>query len=137
MAQGEGGGRPPIFETEEELAEKFAAYKEWVKEKPIAKPELIKSGPLAGEVHNIYIPRPLSVAGFCVFAKMGRRTYYDWQKSGKFSLTIAMIDDECFVQQSSCAQVGLYNPGFTSKRLGLVDKQEVTTKEIKGYEVLE
>ena len=110
MAQGEGGGRPPIFETEQELADKFAAYKEWVKNNPIAKPELIKSGLLAGEVIQVKIPRPLSIAGFCVFAKIGRTTYYDMQKARKFPNTIAQIDDECFVQQSSCAQVGLYNP---------------------------
>jgi hypothetical protein len=62
--QGEGGGKPPIFKTEEELKSKLFEYLEYCEKK--------KQMP--------------NIAGFCFFVGMHRDNYYEYSR--KYSDTI-------------------------------------------------
>lgn len=130
-------GKDPIFENGEEILAQFEDYTRYCKRNPIEKPELLKSGLMAGTVVGIKVPRPQSLVGFCIFLGIHRGTWYDWKKAGKYSDILSRIEDRIFRQQADGAQIDMYNASIVARRLGMTDKKEIKTPDLKGYSILE
>lgn len=71
----------PFAYSAESLQFIFDEYLEWIKSQGYYKPELIKSGDLAGTIAQVLIPKPLSVESFCLFAKIDIGTFYNYLNS--------------------------------------------------------
>lgn len=102
-----GPGQPPKY-TPEELNNKFDEYLDYCKYK--------------GDFPNI--------AGFAVFAKMNRDTYYNYKSLTAYSDSIKRIETDLLnttIQQGVNAKNPAFTIFYTKNMFGWADKQEVVT----------
>lgn len=111
--------------------EVFLEYLEDRHGKAWYKNEAIKSGDFAGTLVEIPSSLPLSIESFCVYAGVSTQTFYNYEKDDKykeyFDITSRMrgiIEAD----QLDGATVGAYNHSIIARRLGLMDKVDLTTK---------
>ena len=109
-------GRPRAY-TPEALEAKFEEYVEWVKANPVYINKVS-----AGEIIPVPTQRPLTLVGFCQFAKISRQNFYEYESREEFSEA----------DQLEGALCGQYDSGIVDRDLSLADRQDVTTngKEI-------
>jgi hypothetical protein len=127
-------GRPVKY-TAEFLAEKYDQYKQWINTQSFERPELIKSGERAGEVINVLVKKPQTIQGYCLFAGIESKTFYN-NLSGTGNegsiidpiivQTSIRIRESIQNEQISGATVNIYNPNIVARLNGLTDKQEVS-----------
>ena len=72
-------GRPRAY-TPEALEAKFEEYVEWVKANPVYINKVS-----AGEIIPVPTQRPLTLVGFCQFAKISRQNFYEYESREEFS----------------------------------------------------
>jgi len=125
--------------TPEEWCSKFVEYLEDRQNKVWNKKEAIKSGDMAGKVMDVPSSMPLSIESFCVFARVAKDTFYNYEKKKGyeeyFDIT-TRIREIIEADQLDGATIGAYNTNIIARRLGLVDKvhQEVVTTEMSDQE---
>ena len=117
-------GRPRAY-TPEALEAKFEEYVEWVKANPVYINKVS-----AGEIIPVPTQRPLTLVGFCQFAKISKDTFRRYEDEFCGLLTCVRVAIEA--DQLEGAMVGQYNPNIVARVLHLADRQDVTTngKEI-------
>lgn len=117
--------------TPELLWEEAEKYFEWISKQCWNKKEAIKSGELAGTLIDIPIQTPMSIQSFCLFADISDETFKNYtsnKDSYKDFFGIAMrIKSIIESNQFEGATVGAYNPNIIARKLGLVDKTDVTS----------
>ena len=113
-------GRPRAY-TPEALEAKFEEYVEWVKANPVYINKVS-----AGEIIPVPTQRPLTLVGFCQFAKISRQNFYE------FSDILTCVREAIEADQLEGALCGQYDSGIVARVLHLADRQDVTTngKEI-------
>lgn len=118
-------GRPLKY-TPEEIEAKFWDYVDNNENRVFYKSELIKSGDRAGEIISVPVRRPLSVVGFCVYAKILKSTFYELleNKDKGFSDTLRTCKEYIEADQIEGAASGLLNPMIISRLNGLTEKVE-------------
>lgn len=114
------GGRPPMYETPEQLQDAIDLYfTEGVKKKSV----IIGKAPNQSE---IIIPVP-TITGLCNYLGFeSRQSFYDYEKRDGFSYTIKRA--RLFIEQEYEEMLALGNPTgaiFALKNFGWTDKQEV------------
>jgi hypothetical protein len=127
-------GRVKYIETPEKLWEYYTQYKEWTKANPILKQDYV--GKDADEVYR-KLERPLSFEGFEVYLRENDIICdlgdYDKNKDDRYTdyapiLRACKKDIE--VNQFNGATVGIFQQNIIARKLGLVDKKEVTEKTV-------
>ena len=112
-------GRPRAY-TPEALEAKFEEYVEWVKANPVYINKVS-----AGEIIPVPTQRPLTLVGFCQFAKISKDTFRRYEDEFCGLLTCVRVAIEA--DQLEGAMVGQYNPNIVARVLHLADRQDVTT----------
>ena len=118
-------GRPRAY-TPEALDAKFEEYVEWVKANPVYINKVS-----AGEIIPVPTQRPLTLVGFCQFAKISKDTFRRYEDEFCDLLTHVRVAIEA--DQLEGALCGQYDSGIVARVLHLADRQDVTTngKDIK------
>ena len=112
-------GRPRAY-TPEALEAKFEEYVEWAKENPVYINKVS-----AGKIIPVSTQRPLTLVGFCQFAKISKDTFRRYEDEFCGLLTCVRVAIEA--DQLEGAMVGQYNPNIVARVLHLADRQDVTT----------
>jgi hypothetical protein len=123
-------GRDKVFSSPSKLEEVFLEYVNICKENPIYRQEShVKEGTV-----DIEVPRPMSIKGFCIFAGITEKTFYNYRKMEGYEdyfHIIAHIEEVCYQNSLDFAEAGVYNPSIVARKLKLTDKQEVDHKITK------
>lgn len=116
-------GRPRAYTPEA----KFEEYVEWVKANP-----RYSNKASAGEIIPVPTQRPLTLVGFCQFAKISRQNFYEYESREEFSDILTCVREAIEADQLEGALCGQYDSGIVARVLHLADRQDVTTngKEI-------
>lgn len=112
-------GRPRAY-TPEALDAKFEEYVEWVKANPVYINKVS-----AGEIIPVPTQRPLTLVGFCQFAKISKDTFRRYEDEFCDLLTHVRVAIEA--DQLEGALCGQYDSGIVARVLHLADRQDVTT----------
>ena len=112
-------GRPRAY-TPEALEAKFEEYVEWVKANPVYINKVS-----AGEIIAVPTQRPLTLVGFCQFAKISKDTFPRYEDEFCDLLTHVRVAIEA--DQLEGALCGQYDSGIVARVLHLADRQDVTT----------
>ena len=112
-------GRPRAY-TPEALEAKFEEYVEWVKANPVYINKVS-----AGEIIAVPTQRPLTLVGFCQFAKISKDTFHRYEDEFCDLLTHVRVAIEA--DQLEGALCGQYDSGIVARVLHLADRQDVTT----------
>ena len=102
-------GRPRAY-TPEALEAKFEEYVEWVKANPVYINKVS-----AGEIIPVPTQRPLTLVGFCQFAKISKDTFRRYEDEFCGLLTCVRVAIEA--DQLEGAMVGQYNPNIVARVL--------------------
>ena len=112
-------GRPRAY-TPEALEAKFEEYVEWVKANPVYINKVS-----AGEIIAVPTQRPLTLVGFCQFAKISKDTFHRYEDEFCDLLTHVRVAIEA--DQLEGALCGQYDSGIVARVLHLAARQDVTT----------
>lgn len=112
-------GRPRAY-TPEALEAKFEEYVEWVKANPVYINKVS-----AGEIIPVPTQRPLTLVGFCQFARISKDTFRRYEDEFCDLLTHVRVAIEA--DQLEGALCGQYDSGIVARVLHLADRQDVTT----------
>lgn len=120
-------GRKPIFATPEILEAACDEYFQWVEENPLMSVDVVK---FQGEGNLVEVPkmRAMTIIGLCNFLDISRETWSAYKGKADFTDTCTRVEEKIQQQKIEGAAAEMLNPGFIGKEIGLVDKQEVTSK---------
>ena len=137
-------GRPRLWNDPEELWAAACDYFEWVDNNPWmeSKPVMVSKGANMGSEPDLQeVPRkmPYTLKELCLYLGVGEshiRNFKNTIEYSKLSVdeakgflsVIAEIENIIFTQQYKGATAGFFNGNIISRALGLVDKQDLTTK---------
>ena len=97
-------GRPKIFNSPEEIDQKVAEYKEYLRERE----------------------KPPTMAGLAYFLGVDRKTLFNYSKDEEFFPTIKRYRDWVLMEiEEMCVDKGNGGTVFIAKNYGYTDKQEV------------
>lgn len=130
-------GRDKLFETPELMLEAAYEYFQDAKDNPWYKTEVkvVSGGAMFGsEVQQVQVPTatPFSLVGLCLYIGCNE-AYFRQFKADKvkctvdFSTVISEIENIIEKQQFEGAAVGVFNANIIARKLGLVDKKDITT----------
>lgn len=114
--------------TPDELWAKALEYFKWADNNPWKRNEPIKSGELAGKTMPVEIQRPYTLIAFCSFALISKPTFNQYEEKQDFLSVCGHIREVINNQKFEGAAVGAFNAAIIARDLGLVDKQDVTSK---------
>ena len=117
-------GRPRAYTPEA----KFEEYVEWVKANP-----RYSNKASAGEIIPVPTQRPLTLVGFCQFAKISRQNFYEYESREEFSDILTCVREAIEADQLEGALCGQYDSGIVARVLHLADRQDVTTNGKAAY----
>ena len=81
----------------------------------------------AGEIIAVPTQRPLTLVGFCQFAKISRQNFYEYESREEFSDLLTHVRVAIEADQLEGALCGQYDSGIVARVLHLADRQDVTT----------
>ena len=120
--------RPFKFQSAEQVWSLYQNYLKDIANKPMYRNELIKSGERAGEQIPVRIDVPPNIWGFCLFADIERKTYYNYINGGEddnidneLIHIFTCVDDDIKQKQITGATVNLYNANIVARLNGLSD----------------
>jgi len=120
-------GRDKIFETPEIMLEACYEYFDYQ-----SKQTWNKIDYRGKDVTEVQIPTslPFTLTGLCIFLGVNTQYFNDFEKtcSKDFSLVITHVREVIYNQKFEGAAVGAYNANIIARDLGLIDKQDLTTK---------
>lgn len=117
-------GRPPIWETPEEMWEEACKYFEWCTENPILEDDVkTDNGSL---VHIVrYKPRIMNKWGMCTYLNITYPTFQRYSKMPEFSSVVTAIEEVISSQCFEGVNSGHFNANIVSRYMGLADNQNV------------
>lgn len=125
--------------TPEEFWDKFVQYKEWNEQNPIMiveqskQPQRIPTGykgslkKFLSQLIHLPHPRALSIEKFCIFANISFDTFTNYSKGEGYETYFEVskrIRAEIDAQHFEGGMTGVFNANLTSRKLGLVDKNQ-------------
>lgn len=122
-------GRDKLFATPMLLWEAACEYFAWCDDNPIIKTDAVKSGRNAGDVIETPTQRPYSLSGL-LFYVGASDNYWSSFKAANHEDYLGVINDiEKIIetQQFEGATVGVFNANIIARKLGLIDKADITT----------
>ena len=121
-------GRSKKFETPEKLGNAIIQYFNWAEENPWYKYDVIKYGELSGKVMKVPIQRPYTLKALVHFLEIDFSTWQLYKSREEFTSLINRTEDFIYNQKLEGAIVGIFNANIIARHLGLVEKQDHTTK---------
>lgn len=124
-------GKPPCFESPEEMKEKAFEYFTWLEQNKLIENKAFCS---QGEVVYAKIEkmRPATQQGLCVFLNIGVSTWHDYKNKPEYSEVTKLIESVMYEQKFSGASGGLLNANIIARDLGLKDASDVDHKSSDG-----
>lgn len=123
----EKAGRETKY-TPDSLWAKACEYFRWADDTPWMKNEALKGGDRAGEIIQIPTQRPYTMDRLCSFAEIHTTTFSEYEAKEDFSKVCGHIREIIRSQKFEGAAVGAFNAAIIARDLGLVDKQDLTSK---------
>lgn len=122
------GGRPMKY-TPETLEDKFEEYAKWAKKNPRYTHRALPNG----KIVRVPLERPLTLAGFCIYAGIIPNTFRNLEQREEFLSVCAYVRAKIETDQMEGAMCEQFNPTIASRVLHLADRQDITTngKEIQ------
>lgn len=119
-----GVGKPPAFNSPEEMKERAFEYFEWLEENSLreSKPFSSQGEVIYGEIAKM---RPATQHGLCVFLNIGVSTWHDYKKKPEYSEVTSVIESVMYEQKFSGAATGLLNANIIARDLGLKDGSDI------------
>lgn len=103
---------------------KAVEYFQWVQSNPLIEEKAFGTGYTA-KVSKI---RAMTIRGFCVFANIATQTFQLYETKEEYSAITARIRDIIFTQKFEGAAAGLLETNIIARELGLIDRQDVTSR---------
>lgn len=124
-----GIGRPKQYSNPEQLEEIAEEYFRWVLDNPMLQEKMFASN---GRIvkDDAKIQRPMSIVGFCLFAGISKKTFYNYANDESFLHIITYIKNTIYTYKLDGAAAGIYNSSIVARELGLTDKTENINKNI-------
>ena len=117
--------------TPEDFWSEAVKYFDWISKSVWNKKEAIKSGELAGTLIDIPTQTPMSIQSFCLFADISDETFANYiSNEGNYKDFFGIatrIKGIIESNQFEGATVGAYNPNIIARKLGLVDKTDISS----------
>jgi len=123
-------GRDTLFASSQLMLETAFEYFQWCDKHPWYKHEAIKSGESSGKTVRVPTQRPYSLSGLMLYFGASEayfRTFKLTNTNEDFLSVIARIEEIISTQQLDGALVGAFNANIVSRKLGLVDKQDISS----------
>lgn len=115
------------------LWDEAVKYFEWISKRVWSKKDAVRSGENAGMLIDIPTQTPMSIESFCLFADISFQTFRNYESNeGNYKVffeVTARIRKIIESNQFEGATVGVYNPNIIARKLGLVDRTDLTTKD--------
>jgi hypothetical protein len=135
------GGRPPAFDSPEELQQAVNEYFQWVEDNPLIDHRAI--GVYYGEpvTKDFERLRPMTIGGLCLFLNISDQTWREYRKGtyGEAFSWICVLSDRVIREQKFAgAAAGFFNHAIIARDLGLVDRTDITSagNELKNQSVV-
>ena len=116
-------GRPLSY-TPETLEAKFEEYAQWAKENPRYNTRVLADGTLV----RMPLERPLTLAGFCIYAGIVPETFRNLEAREEFFCICARVRARIESDQLEGALCEQFNPAIASRVLKLADRTEATVE---------
>lgn len=116
--------------TPDELWEKAFAYFEYMQNRSWDRIEAIKGGDRAGDLIRIPVPTPMTIESFCMFAGISPGTFNKYRTSKDYpdhNEVAEQIYSIISTQNFEGGMVGSYHAGLAARKLGLAEKQDITS----------
>jgi hypothetical protein len=120
-------GREKKFSSPDKLLQKAYEYFEYCDKHPWKKSEAIKSGDKVGKIIKVPTQCPYTIEGMCVHIGINKDTFYGYEACEDFSDVITHVREVIEANQLEGAIVGAYNANIIARKLGLVEKTDLTT----------
>ena len=121
-------GRPPKFETPEQLWNACVEYFDWVTKHPFAEQN---AAAFQGDITKYHLskPRPMTIGCLCLFLDIEFVTWCDYKKNkgAEFSYICQAAEQTIREQKFMGAAAGFFNHAIIARDLGLVDKKDLTS----------
>lgn len=119
-------GRDRIFKKPEELAKACNEYFDWIHNNPLQDQHIFSSyGNISKGTTNRM--RSMSLEGLCNFLDISMDTFKNYAKREGFLVVTTRARQIIDAQQFEGAASGVFNANIISRKLGLSDKQDVTS----------
>ena len=120
-------GKDPDYNSSE-LWDEFVQYCQWIEDNPLREE---KQFAFQGMVttHDAPKMRAMTIRGFCLFADIAMKTFYEYAKKDDYRNITTRIEDAIYQQKLEGAAADLLNPNIIARELGLKDHSEVTGKD--------
>jgi len=117
------GFKKPKSYTPQALWKKAVEYVKWVAENPLPAEKVFSNGKRLKEKKL----RAMTIQEFCLFAKITRETFNQYEKEKDYSDICLRIKDIFFNQKFQGAAADMFNHAIIARELGLADKTDITT----------
>lgn len=117
----QGVGKPPKFNSPEEMLGRAYEYFNWCKENTINAIKLFSS---QGEVISGVEPkaRAMTLDGLWIFLNISKSTWYNYKEKSEYLEVVNIIDSVIREQKFTGAAAGIFNPNIIARDLGLKDE---------------
>lgn len=131
-------GRDAIFSDPQVMWEAACEYFEYETQNTLKEEKVFGTG-YSAKVDKM---RPFSLIGLCLFLGVNTRYFTQFKNTeactSDFSTIIDTIEEVIYKQQFDGAAAGLLNTNIIARKLGLVDRKDVTTNDesLNGFDEL-
>ncbi|HEY1056362.1 MAG TPA: DNA-packaging protein [Emticicia sp.] len=119
-------GRSRIFKTPKSLVEACNEYFEWCLKNPLKEQQVFHH---QGQITKTSVNkmRPFSLEGLCNYLDISLNTFKNYEEREDFLIVTTRVRQIIDNQQFEGAAAGFLNPNIIARKLGLVDKKDMTT----------
>jgi hypothetical protein len=124
-------GRPPLFDTAEEMYAACVKYFEYVAENPLVENKVFQfqGAPIPATINK---PRAMTLVAMCTFLGCSRDAWENYRKREGFAETCELVDNIIYTQKFELAAADLLNVNLIARDLGLRDRSEIDHKSSDG-----
>lgn len=108
------GGKEQVYANADKLLSKAFEYFAWCEDNPWLKKELMRSGDRKGEMVEVPVSRPYTIAGMCVYCGISQSTFGAYMKDETMKSAAEHLTDIICQNQLEGAIIGAYNSSFVS-----------------------
>jgi len=120
-------GRKPLFREPEEFYNACLEYFEVTSKQTVYKFDYVGKDGNKVETHT---PIPFTISGLCTFLDISQQSWYNYKNNNTkdFFEVCTRVEDIIKTQKFNYAVANIFNHSIIARDLGLVDKQDLTTK---------
>lgn len=122
-------GRPPAFNSPEELLSKCQEYFQWVNDNPLWESRIAQAAGMP-QIVNLPKMRVMTINALCLYIGITHETWTKYREKENFSEVTKQVDEIIYSNKFEGAAADLINANIIARDLGLKDstKTEADTK---------